>query len=423
MLHYLGGVLHWVLISLYLWIHHPLLDITCSMALETIQRENRALKKILLETFDSRPCNLESRQSLLLLLEQQDRNLEAQLLEIRNYVLEEIDRHAEAERALENHKITHGSVALLHQETELAEKRLHQLEDKRHKSLVEKGEAEHTSRITRSSIDSLRRERLLFDEMQRKKRKELLNIAHDVSTVVNESIDRIESTQKSNAFLKQIREVFQSGESNWSRAWREQIQRMEEFTNQEMDAQRQRCSGKRNRVMAMLQSNRRQSSSSISKSSKQIIKSSISSNCQSTCERFYSDDIDAVAMHIGSTGPDHLVKIVKEFESLKSACLLQRRHLNSGMDRQLSTLIEKDHLPGVDQDETTQPAREENFLKSKEELTKIIGRIMSISGIMEASKITCADGVSDGVGSEERLLCVVSLLEIWVHMAMHSTCI
>ncbi len=384
----------------------------CSVALESIRKENGNLKNILFEIFDSRPVNQESRQSLLLLLEKQDRNLEAQLLQIQGDVQKELKKQQEASTALEKHRITHGSVTLLHEETALAEKKLHQLEDKRHKSLVDKGEAEHASKLIRESVDSLRRERLLFDEVHRKKKRELFSIAHNVSEIVNEAIDRIESTKKSNAFLKQIREAHMKGERTWSRAWREQILRIEEFTNQEINAQKLRCSGKKNKVMALLQSGCNQVSTQRITGNSSITKSSIKplNGISSTVDRIFADDIDAVVLHIGPPGPDRVSDVVNAFESFKSSYLLQLQTLSARKVTHMSPLMKEEREeredPGA---QRMQPWNQgQNF-------SNLIQRIVNIArGLSDSSIVECDDLDTSCEITEEQLLCMVSLLEIWV---------
>ena len=378
------------------------------------------MKTILFEVFDSRPVNQESKQTLLLLLEKQDRNLESQLLQIQKYVQEEIERNREALIALESHTATHGSVSLLHEETALAERKLHQLEDKRHKSLVDKGEAEYTSRLIRGSIDSLRRERLLFDEVHGKKRRELIGIAHAVSMIVNESIDRIESTQKSNAFLKQIKEARMKGEFNWSRAWREQILRMEGFTNGEIDAQRQRCASKKDKVMALLKSGSQQPTTSKHHGSTGMSKSKINSSRDSTSnfDRLYSNDIDSVAKHIGSSNPNHLINIVNEFEALRSSCLLKQQLLNGRSASCVSPSAETEWKEQDDQGKIkVQPVE----MYKDQNLSRIVQRMANIARGMSENPLIRSGDLDDGDDiPEEQLLCIVSLLEIWVHKAIQN---
>lgn len=376
------------------------------------------MKTILFEVFDARPVNQESKQTLLLLLEKQDRNLESQLLQIQKYVQEENEKNREALTALESHTATHGSVALLHEETALAERKLHQLEDKRHKSLVDKGEAEYTSRLIRGFIDSLRRERLLFEEVHGKKRRELIGIAHAVSMIVNESIDRIESTQKSNAFLKKIKEARMKGELSWSRAWREQIFRMERFTNGEIDVQRQRCASKKDKVMALLKSGSQQRKTSKHYGSAGISKSKMNSSRDSTSnlDRLYPDDIDSVAKHIGSSNPNHLINIVNEFESLRSSCLLKQQLLNGRSKSCVSPAAETEWQEQDDQGKINiQPVE----MYKDQNLSRIVQRMANIARGMSENPLIRSGDLDDGDDiPEEQLLCIVSLLEIWVHKAI-----
>lgn len=407
---------------LYSHMYGQLLTKDCSVALESIRRENGNLKNILFEIFDSRPVNQESRLSLLLLLEKQDRNLEAQLLQIRKDLQKEVRNHQKASVALEKHRSTHSSVTLLHEQTALAEKKFHQLEDKRHKSLVDKGEAEHASKLIRGSIDSLRRERLLFEEVHRKKKKELLSIAHDVAEIVNEAIDRIEATKKSNVFLEQIVKSHKKGENTWSRAWREQILRIEEFTNQEIHAQRQMCASKRNKVMDMIQLGCDQISTQRKIGSSGITMSTINplNGILSTVDRIFADDIDAVAMHIGARGPDHVADVVNAFESFRSSYLLQLQTSNARKIESMSPLIKRE---GEERDDPGSKRMQlsNQGQNSYMDISSLIHKIMNLArGLHYSSPVRCGEvNTNLKITEEEELLCMVSLLEIWVHRQMN----
>lgn len=392
----------------------------CRLALESIRRENERLKKILFETFDARPVHQGSRQKLLALLEKQDRNLESQLSQLQEYVQKQTELYNQAENALKDHRVVHGSVDLLHQETMFTEAKLHQLEDKKHKSLVDRGEAEHSSRRIRNSIDSLRRERLLFEEVYRKKQRELVTIGHDVSLVIHECTDRIESIQKSKAFLKQINEAHRKEASMWSLAWRDEIIRMNEFTSREIDAQKRRCSNKRNRVLSMLGPDKstRETQSEVGHNT---IPAKVNTSFHSDVNSdIYRNNIDMVAMHIGSRGPDHHINIVNEFESMKSSCVLQQKNQRYKTENLHDASVMENDGTGLEDPTDTELATTEASCVSKnrkERLCKTIQMLVNIARGVEDEQNDLSSDIDD-VPSEKQMLCYASMLEVWVHMVV-----
>jgi hypothetical protein len=221
-------------------------------ALEAIQEENAALKRFLFETYATDQKQQKHEQQLLSSLEKQDRNLEAQLSQVQQYVLDERAKLEEARLAFERHIETHGRAFNAYKTTVECIDRLDRLEDKKHASLVSRGEAEHTSNDVKEKINRTRRERLLFEGMEKKHRKELWRIAHDVARAIEECTERIESTKKSAACIMRLEEVYRTEEEAWTAGWREQLLRMEAFTENERKSQMQRVEEKRQRAVQLL---------------------------------------------------------------------------------------------------------------------------------------------------------------------------
>ena len=221
-------------------------------ALEVVQNENTALTRFLFDTIATDEKSQKTSRELLSLLEKQDRNLEGQLAQVQQYVLDRRAALEAAKLAFEHHLKTHGRASDGHQETLSSINRLASLEDKKHISLVSRGQAEHSSTSVKERINVTRRGRLLFDEMRKKYRKELGRIGGQVLCMVKECMERIERTKKSRAVVARLQEVARREEEAWASGWRAQILRMEAFTECEGRSQRARAEEKRARAVELL---------------------------------------------------------------------------------------------------------------------------------------------------------------------------
>jgi len=221
-------------------------------ALEAVQRENSALTRFLFDTIATDEKSQKTSRELLSLLEKQDRNLEGQLAQVQQYVLDRRAALEAAKLALEHHLRTHGRANDGHQETISSISRLASLEDKRHVSLVSRGQAEHSSSSVKERINVTRRERLLFDDMRQKYRKELGRIGGEVLCMLKECMERIERTKKSRECVARLQAVARREEEAWANGWRAQILRMEAFTEREGRSQRARAEEKRARAIELI---------------------------------------------------------------------------------------------------------------------------------------------------------------------------
>ena len=221
-------------------------------ALEAVQRENTALTSFLFDTVASDQKSQKVFQDLLSMLEKQDRNLESQLSEVQTHVLDQRAALADAKLAFERHLSTHGRAHDGHEQTFTSISRLAALEDKKHASLVSRGQAEHSSSSVKDKINVIRRERVLFEEMTKKYRKELGRIGGDVVRVVRECTERMGRAKERRACVERLREVARREEAAWATGWRAQILRMEAFAEQEGRVQRARVEEKRARAVALL---------------------------------------------------------------------------------------------------------------------------------------------------------------------------
>lgn len=221
-------------------------------ALEAVQNENTALTRFLFDTFTTDEKSRKTSREALSLLEKQDRNLEGQLAEVKQYVLDRRAALEAAKLAFQQHLETHGRANGGHQETLSSINRLASLEDKKHVSLVSRGQAEHASLTVKEKINVTRRERLLFESMSKKYRKELGRIGSEVLCMVTECTERLERTKRSRACVERLKEVARQEEEAWASGWRAQILRMDAFTEREGRIQRARVEEKRARTLALL---------------------------------------------------------------------------------------------------------------------------------------------------------------------------
>jgi hypothetical protein len=386
--------------------------------LEAIQRENAQLKRLLFDSFDTRPGHQESNQKLLAILEKQERNLDSQLHQVQLHVQKEKDRYDDACKALEDYRQSFVSVELLRQETQLSEYKLHKLEDKKHKAVVSKGEAEYASKCIRLKIDDLRRERILFDENQQKKERELISIAHAVFSLVCECIQRLEATNKCRKYLKKMQQMYSKEEKLWCDSWREIVLRMESFMNKELEDQRNKRTRERRNLNSLLNTGYKDTSA-LRKSQK--IPSHISSGVYSVEEHFdagrkHDTDMELVIQHIGTKGPSHHVEIVRVFESLRASCLALQKDINHASVVRPEK-EQRDTGEVVDCPTSATPLVEPLAATINTDVEKLVTRLNDIarSSRDPNSKEEEEDAPVSSPLSNEEILCMLSMLEIWVN--------
>ena len=383
--------------------------------MEAMQRENAQLKRLLFDSFDTRPAHQESYQKLIAILEKQKRNLDSQLHQVQLHVQEEKDRYDSACKALEDYRQSFVSVELLRQETQLSEYKLHKLEDKKHKAVVGKGEAEYASKCIRLKIDDLRRERILFDENQEKKERELISIAHAIFSLVCECLKRLEATNKSRKYLKKMHQMYSKEEKLWCDSWRDIVLRMETFMSKKLEDQRNKCTRQTRNLKSLLNTGYK-GTNTLSKSQK--VPSHIPSGVYSVKEhldagRKYDNDMELVIQHMGTKGPSQHVEIVRAFESLRASCLAFQKDIN------LFTFHpekgQRDPSEAADYPTSVAPPAEPLAAEINTDVEKFVIRLNDIArGSNDPNpKEEEETLVSDPLSNEE-ILCMLSMLEMWV---------
>lgn len=306
------------------WVWFPDLDIVSScyrFALESIQHENDRLKAHLFDICDAPSSGPHGNQhSSLVALEVQDRNLENRLQQLRSDIQREINRFHTVQRTLEDSRAEAGCPDALYQETVLAEKRVRRLEDQKYQSNVIKGEAELQCRSLRTSIDGLRKERILFEELQHKRKNELFCIAQEMASLVPNILSRIESKDHLKCSLEKIRRQNAKDKEEWYTSWRDQVLHMEGFRNTEIANQEKESNERRAKLQIFMNFDPVYEECSL-QSRVGMTGSEHSTGTGDVQWRSDVDEIDAVSTQIAAcTGPKTHFDLVRAFETLRNAC-------------------------------------------------------------------------------------------------------
>ncbi len=296
------------------------MDCSCRrFALDSIQHENDNLKAHLFEIFDAPSLVPQGNQhSALVALEVQDRNLENQLRHLRNTIQREINRFHTVQKTLEDRRGETGCPDALYQETVSAEKRVRRLEDHKFQSNLTKGEAELRCKSLRKSIDGLRKERILFDQLQHKRKHELLCIAQEMASLVPNILANIESKDHMKRAVEKIRQQSAKDKEEWYTSWRDQVQQMEHFRRVEIANQETQSKERRAQLQDLLGLDRVSDQPPVDRTGSAPSKATVAPG--STWDSDI-DEIDAVSTQIASdTGPKTHSNLIRAFETLRTAC-------------------------------------------------------------------------------------------------------
>ncbi|KAI8100347.1 hypothetical protein M9435_006831 [Picochlorum sp. BPE23] len=300
-------------------------------ALDSIQHENDHLKALLFDICDAPSRGPHGNQhSALVALEVQDRNLENRLQQLRDDIQREINRFHTVQRTLEDRRAEAGCPDALYLETVLAEKRVRRLEDQKYQSNITKGEAELQCRSLRTSIDGLRKERILFDELQHKRKHELFCIAQEMASLVPNILSRIESKDQMKRSLEKIRRQSVKDKEEWYTSWRDQVLQMERFQSTEIAHQEKESNERRAKLHIFM--NLDPVSEQRSLQSRVGMTGSEHSTVTGDDVQCHSDmdDIDAVSTQIAAcTGPKTPHNLVRAFETLRNACAQMERTISN----------------------------------------------------------------------------------------------
>ncbi len=379
-------------------------------ALEAVQNENTALTRFLFETIATDEKSQKTSRELLSLLEKQDRNLEGQLAEVQQYVLDRRAALEAAKLAFEHHLKTQGRANDGHLETISSINRLASLEDKKHISVVSRGQAEHSSATVKERINVTRRERLLFDEMRKKYRKELGRIGGEMVGMLKECTERMASAKKNRSRVARLREVARQEEEAWACGWREQILRMEAFTECEGRGQRARAEEKRARALELVGGR-----GGLGRAGKEK-----GANARPKLERGAGDAMAQVAAHIvgsdiagGGCEPPHLA-IVRAFNEARATGVANQVMGNvelqamSGPEPEPEAEPEDRVEPEADRVEATADTADGSSGASVDRYRRLIERLCETAGLSPE-----VDGPAGGEAAGQ-LLTLLAMIELVV---------
>lgn len=231
------------------------LNVCCSrrLALEAIASENEKLKAYMTTMYTATGC-LPGHSGLIAILEKQDYNLESQLVRIQENVSELIKEYEELSDQLEKSNLDPKSARQGYEESLLAERKLTFLEEKKHKAVTRKSEAEHVAKTLRSSIDGLRRERKLFEELRQKKHVELKNTAEQAFHLLHQISKCLETNNKTVTMLSQIKKQLAKEEKEWTAYLQNQMAKIQAVKETIIKRQENKAKERKERLQSLLQS-------------------------------------------------------------------------------------------------------------------------------------------------------------------------
>lgn len=223
------------------------------LALEAIASENEKLKAYLTSMYTAKGC-LPGHSGLIAILEKQDYNLENQLARIQENVSELIKEYEDLSYQLEKNNLDPKSARQGYEESLQAERKLTVLEEKKHKAVTRKSEAEHVAKTLRSSIDGLRRERKLFEELRQKKHGELKNTAEQAFHLLHQISKCLEINNKTNTMLSQVKKQLTREEKEWTASLQSQMAKIQAVKETIIQRQENKARERNKRLQALLQS-------------------------------------------------------------------------------------------------------------------------------------------------------------------------
>ena len=226
---------------------------SCRLALEAIASENEKLKAYMTSMYTAAGC-LPGHSGLIAILEKQDYNLENQLSRIQENVSELIKEYEDLSDQLEKNNLDTKSARQGYEESLLAERKLTFLEEKKHKAVTRKSEADHVAKTLRSSIDGLRRERKLFEELRQKKHGELKNAAERAFYLLHQISKCLETNNKTDTMLSQVKAQLTKEEKEWTAFLQSLMAKIQAVKETIIQRQENKARERTERLQALLQS-------------------------------------------------------------------------------------------------------------------------------------------------------------------------
>eukprot|EP00890_Picochlorum_soloecismus_P000785 jgi/Picsp_1/1707/NSC_05181-R1_---NA--- len=222
------------------------------LALEAIASENEKLKAYMTSMYTATGC-LPGHSGLIAILEKQDYNLENQLARIQENVWELIKEYEDLSDQWEKSILDPKSARQGYEESLLAERKLTFLEEKKHKAVTRRSEAEHVAKTLRSSIDGLRRERKLFEELRQKKHVELKNIAEQAFHLLHQISKCLETNNKTNTMFSQVKNQLAKEEKEWTAFLQNQMAKIQAVKEIIIQRQERKARERNERLQSLLQ--------------------------------------------------------------------------------------------------------------------------------------------------------------------------
>lgn len=193
-----------------------------------------------------------SYRAVVPLLEKQDDNLEKQLSSLQKTVEIQMLEYQNAVEEIQECRMLSGTVEQRYEDVLDAQHKLAALEDKKHEVLAGKGAKQHVSCTLKNEIDGMRRERKLFEVIERKKRNDITGIAQEAFGLLKNVAACMETQSKTKQMMIQVKEQYQKEELRWRSTWEREETKLKEFQEAEIKDQEAKARARMERVNEIL---------------------------------------------------------------------------------------------------------------------------------------------------------------------------
>jgi len=247
--------------------------------IEKLTRENRKMKAELNETRSSSTSQVESRiagEKITKLTEQKEQlqmKMEAETDTNRTLTETTIDTQKRIFEVRED-MAQHGGVKAALENAKAVQKQIRILENRLDKALIKFNEAIEANRELRENIDTLRRERVVFDDIYKKLENELHSKKKEMANIIEQANAAYEARDSAQAQMAALKQQADKEHAEFEKEWRElgklieNDKKMKEFMRQKV----------RNRA----EESKAETSTSVSRSITRPAKSSFGDTSKST---------------------------------------------------------------------------------------------------------------------------------------------
>jgi chromosome segregation ATPase len=194
--------------------------------IEKLTRENRKMKSEVNENRGSGGSHAENRmahETIGKLGDSKDTLLNAmdQIGDENKELSEQLDTTAKKIFSIREEMCAHGGVNAALENTKAVQKQIRVLENRLDKSLQKFNDAIAANKVLREQIDTLRRERLVFDEIYRKLENELSQKKKEMANIIEQANAAYEARDSAQAQMAALKQQADKEHSEFEKEWRE----------------------------------------------------------------------------------------------------------------------------------------------------------------------------------------------------------